>query len=288
VALGELGARLLTRDGRTAHHFDVPAHRLVVSDHGDRAIALALRGEAVDLWRLDLLQRRAARWCTARVDAYARDYDGSLWFVSIGDEVFALDALAPAFKALWRVSRVGGPVGAIARQALQCHFVVGGPPWERWTLELPALVLRRRSPLEVPERAAGSPAWSVGQSPDGETGLLQGLADTGEGLRSGQVRAVVHQGSTLKHDLLLTARYGLPRTPTLSGEWLAAPLVGAGGLDVLLLNLKAGSLAARFRLSGTREAAVRLGGMLLTLADDRGRLLVFDLAQKNLLRDLRL
>lgn len=46
VALGEAGAAMLTRDGRTIAQFDVPAHKLVVSDNGARAIALGRRGNS--------------------------------------------------------------------------------------------------------------------------------------------------------------------------------------------------------------------------------------------------
>ena len=49
VALGEAGLRLLNREGRTITHFEIPAHRLVVSDNGGRALALAPRGET---WRI--------------------------------------------------------------------------------------------------------------------------------------------------------------------------------------------------------------------------------------------
>ncbi len=41
IALGEAGVRVLARDGRVLFHLDQPAHRLVISDRGDRALALA-------------------------------------------------------------------------------------------------------------------------------------------------------------------------------------------------------------------------------------------------------
>ncbi|HET8782587.1 MAG TPA: bpX6 domain-containing protein, partial [Pyrinomonadaceae bacterium] len=63
VALGEIGVRLLTRDGRIVTHFDQPAERLVISDNGNRAIALARRGEVWRLSRLDLTEWRCEDWC---------------------------------------------------------------------------------------------------------------------------------------------------------------------------------------------------------------------------------
>src|SRR5262249_31275590 len=44
LALGELGVRIIGRDGRTTAHIDQPAFQLVMSDLGTRALAIAPRG----------------------------------------------------------------------------------------------------------------------------------------------------------------------------------------------------------------------------------------------------
>ena len=94
VALGEAGAQLLSREGRVLHRFDQPCHKLVLSDLGDRAIALASRGQiqsGVDpngqaevgtvyrLAHLDFARRTSKHWCEAVVGAHANSYDGSVW-----------------------------------------------------------------------------------------------------------------------------------------------------------------------------------------------------------------
>src|SRR5262249_20225992 len=88
AAIGEAGALLLNREGTTVAHFDQPADRLVVSDHGDCAIAMARRGEVWRLARLDLLSRHAEEWCEAHVDAFASDYDGSMWFIGAREDFY--------------------------------------------------------------------------------------------------------------------------------------------------------------------------------------------------------
>src|SRR5262249_42020814 len=54
VALGELGVRIYGRDGRVVARIDQPAHHVVVSDLGTRALALAPRGATNRIARLDL------------------------------------------------------------------------------------------------------------------------------------------------------------------------------------------------------------------------------------------
>ena len=52
-------------------HFDVPAFSLVLSLHGDRALALAPRGEQQAVARIDLVRRQAEPWCLVRSDVSA-------------------------------------------------------------------------------------------------------------------------------------------------------------------------------------------------------------------------
>jgi hypothetical protein len=168
VALGEAGARLLTPDGRCVAHFDVPAFSLVLSVHGDRALALAPRGSLMRLSRLDLLQRRAEPWCDARVDAFAPMYDGSWWFIAVGDTVMAVDVLASDVRALWRVPQVGEQVLAVAAGPSELSFVTvqTGGELERWSYSLPDPTLRARQPL--PGGKAVSQVLHLSLRPDGE------------------------------------------------------------------------------------------------------------------------
>lgn len=155
VALGEIGARLVTRDGRTVTHFDQPAERLVISDNGARAIALARRGQVWRLSRLDLVEWRSEDWCDAEIDAFAPNYDGSLWFLGAKGDFYAIDAQSKNFEALWRVPDAGGEVLRVARSASSCSFLTAasdGSELEQWSYQLPLLTLRRRtSPSKPPD-----------------------------------------------------------------------------------------------------------------------------------------
>ncbi len=139
VALGEAGVRLLSRGGRVVAELDQPAHLLVVSDHGDRAIALARRGDIWRLAKLDFANRRAEPWCDARLDAFAPNYDGALWFASGPDGLLAVETAAAGLEGSWGVSRLPGPTLAIARDAGRCSLVFGADEegHEVWTYRAP-------------------------------------------------------------------------------------------------------------------------------------------------------
>jgi hypothetical protein len=167
VALGELGVRLLGRDGRTLARFDAPASALVVSTHGDRALAVIPRDGAdgrspaspepgrnlVEIARIDVIGRRVQRWGLLAADAFARTFDGAIWYVARGGEILALDATTDDFEANWRI-RVGTD-GAHGR-ALEIHaterrlvFIGSGEGRTEGeqmieVYELPSVTLRKR------------------------------------------------------------------------------------------------------------------------------------------------
>jgi hypothetical protein len=107
VALGELGVRLVEQDGRTLARFDAPASALVVSSNRDRILAVIPRDDAVEVARIDVIERRVQRWGLLVVDSFARAFDGATWFVGRGSEVLALDATADDFHAMWRTTTEG-------------------------------------------------------------------------------------------------------------------------------------------------------------------------------------
>lgn len=187
VALGEAGIRYLTSDGRTIASFEQPAHALCVGDTGDRAIAVARRGDAssgfVRLTRVDLAKRQASRWVDTRITRWAETYDGSKLFVTSEDSVLALDVTADQPAALWRVDRLGGEVGALNRRPDALLFVVQREAeLTFWSYDLPSLRLGERR------------AWRDSDLVDPRG---PGFGVSGGSLRSAPSRdgVIVHSGS---------------------------------------------------------------------------------------------
>ncbi len=302
AALGEAGTRLLTRDGRTLVHFDQPAHRLVISDNGDRAIALAQRGEVWKLARLDFLARRAVDWCEARIGAFACDYDGAMWFIGNDNDFYAIDATAKGFDALWRVPDVEGQAIQITRSPSQCIFVVSDWGFGQWQYELPSLRLRHRSPIrcgkgdciylsshfavslrgivadqsltmEIIRRKGDSPPEQIEQSFGGKPLPCH--------LR-------LHANDELWKEIELGDETCQSAQPAISDDWVAAPVIDRTEARVSLVDLQQGEVRAEFTLERATEVRVRLQSQALTIADSRGRLLALDLRSGQLIRDLRL
>ncbi len=303
VALGEAGVRLLTRDGRTIAHFDQPAHRLVVADNGQRAIALAPRGETVRLARIDLANLRSAHWCDTTLQTFAPDYDGSLWFVATETDILAIDAVAERFQALWRTPDLTGIPVQIARNSQDCALLLrqpqlmessGGLPqlaetWWMWHFALPSLTMRDRLEQAPPDLRL---AFTRGVSPGGATAELRVHKTSQENLPASTPVSIddllqlgVHARVPFSDSFY--SPQAQPMQPILTESWVAAPFRFAHGVCIRLYERSKGKHCATLTLYGATLLSVRLNDTHLTLADDRGRLLVLDLNTGNLLRDLR-
>ncbi len=354
VALGEAGAQLLNREGRIVHRFDQPCHKLVLSDNGDRAIALAPRGQiqsGVDangqaeigtvyrLAHLDFARRTAKHWCEAIVGAHVDSHDGSVWYASVGRELCAIDVLNPQFAALWKSGDTGGQVIIASRQGDSCSLMtrkqeaIGA--WgqrlaeprvslEIWSFTLSGgPTLRHRSapvfpaddlvqphlnllPLQVlliasfkPEAVETDAAKAVAQStptPRAAEPLARPimLFYTGSG-RTEMVPPIAQNATpktspSLPRDFVLLASKEMrsPFTPVFGNNWYAAAMRDESGIVCFLLDSAKRQVRARVCLDGATDVSMRFAPNYLVLCDNLGRLLVIDLENGQLVRDLRL
>src|SRR5205823_5067737 len=128
---------------------DLPAHALVGSDHGDRALTIAARGDSVRVGRIDLLARRARPWTDLRLRGFAHDFDGATWFIADETAVTAIDMEGEQPRARWRVDRLDGIPMRLTRNANNLSFaVLGAEGAQLWTYELPRLDLRSRRAVD--------------------------------------------------------------------------------------------------------------------------------------------
>jgi len=295
VALGEIGARLLTRDGRTVTHFDQPAERLVISDNGARAIALARRGEVWRLSRLDLVEWRSEDWCDAEIDAFARNYDGSLWFLGAKGDFYAIDAQSKSFEALWRVPDAGSRVLSVARSESSCSFLTAssdGSDIEQWVYQLPLLTLRRRSsPPKLPDNIvrlnycnAFSPEGvyvdqSLYDVVDPETMLMTPLSS---------LELRVFEGELEKLAFTIGNELSGPLLPEVLGKWVVSPVLADDVIRVGVGNLQSQDVTAQLFLTGANQVSTRLAENTLTVADHLGRVIVIDLRRNCSIRNFRI
>ncbi|MBN8470364.1 hypothetical protein JYJ95_27980 [Corallococcus exiguus] len=276
LALGEAGARLVGPDGRTLAAFDVPAFSLVLSAQGNRALALARRGDLWRVSRLDLVERRATRWCDLELDAWAPTYDGERWFTAVRDTVSMVDTLAAEPRSLWRVSEKGGVVPKLAVDAKHLSFLVMHLTREqdfeyldRWCYELPGgPTLRGRSNLPAP---FGTPDVLV-LTPDGEAMAGRIAVPSGEEPEAWTYVAPI-----------VTRRFHRPaqRAEERAGEELSlswrVTRFQKGELHTAVLRTVADHARVTVEFSGTPPQVVRLTEDWCVVHDLLGRVVWLDL-----------
>lgn len=289
VALGEAGVRLLTRANRAVGELDQPAHRLVLSDRGDRAVALARRGDAWRLARLDFAARRAESWCDARMTAFAADFDGALWMVAAANGLVAVEVPhAMGFDGPWGVPELRRGVAGIARSPWSCAVLLeDGEELEVWRYELPGFTLRGRgAPGFTPPPLRSAEERHLGVTPRGR--LLALSTHPGE-------RPLLRVEGSSRPELELPVpdadRHSAawsPGEPLGAGGWIAAPVHGPEGIHVFLVEAVEGAVRAEVVLGRARQATLRLAPPVFIASDDRGRVLVLDLEHGLIRRSLRL
>ncbi|MBN8229783.1 hypothetical protein JYK02_19920 [Corallococcus macrosporus] len=276
LALGEAGARLVGPDGRTLANFDVPAFSLVASTQGNRALSLARRGDLWRVSRLDLVARRATRWCDAELDAWAPTYDGERWFTAMRDTVSMVDTLAAEPRSLWRVSQVGGTVLKLAVDAQHLSFLVlhlsPGQDFERlerWSYVLAGgPTLRGRT--DIPNLEATPDALAL--TPDGE--VVAGRIALAEGE---EPRDWSYLAPIAVRRFHLPSQQGEARVGAVLGQAWTVTRFQKGELHTAILRDLAGHTRASVEFSGTPPQVVRLTEEWCAIHDLFGRVVWLDL-----------
>ncbi len=284
VALGEAGVWLLGRDGRVQVRFGEPAHQLVLSDHGDRAVLVADRGEARRLARIDLTTRRVQSWCDARIDRFASTFDGSTWIVSHGGSLLAIDATSPDWEHLSSIGEDARPIHDIARtkQGLAATYEEQDGELEVWTFDPSSLLLRSRVRADV--------SGLVRTALTGRGTLVGWRRPTGDAYvtecRAGYLN---RGGQWVDLPLVATMERQDPRhIPFANDDWFAFPVVSPEGLAVHLVDATGHRVRAILRFPDGPIVGVRFQGTRALVFDTAGRVSVLSLESGHVLRHLRL
>ena len=296
VALGEVGVRLLTRDGRTVTHFDQPAEKLVIADNGARAIALARRGEVWRLSRLDLIEWRSEDWCDAHIDAFAPNYDGSLWFLGAKRDFYAIDAQSKSFEALWRVPEAGDKVLSVVRSESSCSFLTessDGSELEQWIYRLPLLTLRSRtSPPTQPDHVICLNRCAA-LSPDGVCAdqsfyvVVDSIQTESATLTRVPSDLRVFEGELQKLEIDIGNPSSEALVPEIFGGRVVSSVRAKDAITVRVIDLQSKDITAQMSLVGANQVSTRLTENTLTVADNLGRVVVIDLRRNCTIRNFR-
>ncbi len=280
VAHGDLGARLLTVDGRIRARWDVPAFQLVVADHGGSALLVARRGAVSEVHRLDLATRKVRPWATLAVRRFVPTFDGTNVFAVDADGIVVLDALGERPTAVWRELDREAVVYDIARRPDSLAALVLLPPvaadqaarLELWRWELPGIILRRRPAVTIDDAlggaitAAGDLVTLLG-APDGSSYVL----------RHNDARGVVPR------------RLPADVTPTIaaSGDLVAVFAATEQSTTVEVATVPTWSVGVQAVIPRAVGPRFRAHAGLATIFDQHGRILVVDLADRQVVANLR-
>jgi hypothetical protein len=303
LALGEAGLLFLSPDGKAITQLNQPVHKLVVSDDGSRAIGIAPRDSVSRLVRIDVVARTASYWCDTTISAYTDNFDGSVWCVANGEDVFLIDTLAQGFEALWRIPDLGGNVRAMQRNRKEHRlFVVTENPKQLilWTFDQPSCTLRSKQEFnaelsQIPPLAPHAISQTVlvrqavaiseagdiceqftARSPDQDhdpTMVCQITTHPSAGGRQ------THRSGMMSGSL---------RHASSQDFWMAIPVWQENNIEVFLLDTRSGTGQLRFRMQGAKQIALRFAESVLLCADDQGRVLALNVRTNKSTRDLRI
>jgi hypothetical protein len=298
VAMGEVGLKVITRDGRTIAHFDEPADRVVASDNGNRFIIMGRRGDVWCLSRVDVQSRRIAPWCHAEINRFARSFDGTTWYLAWGQDLYAIDASSQRLDALWRIPDLGHFVGPFTLTSGKLDFVTfKDKNFWLWEYQLPQLRLKNKTLLPFPRPL--ETVREVRLVSCSESGVLDcsAVLAAQPTPKVGNETASAHQilfrktnGSWTEFSNLETDEQVLT-DPVITSDWLALCLASKAATRILIYSYAKGAkpvLRIEIGIEGRCNPSVRFDGLLLTIADDLGHLRAYELTYGEQIRDLTL
>ncbi|MGN6696183.1 MAG: bpX6 domain-containing protein [Aquihabitans sp.] len=261
LALGALGCRLITDDGRTVAQWDVPTHQLVPADHGGMALLLAPRGDGAEVHALDLGSRRIQRYGGVAGSSWVPTCDGSTWSVLDERGLAFYDLHADRPRVGWRELDEVNCL-RLARSDLALAALVQSPynglEVMRWDPRSVTLIGRSKP-------SAPMDSESVVLTPDGSTHWVNG---------GGSVTTIPGHGARTTNQLreggrLLAAGDHLVQLWPEGDSWKldAGPFLDPGDRSVTIEM-------------GAVEPTVHALGGRLAACDATGRVVVVDLGSR--------
>ena len=152
LALGESGVSVVNQVGKQLAHYPIPAHHLVLSDNGQRALALAKRDSTMRISRIDLPNRSVADWLTLPVTFWSRRYDGIHWNVVVNNRLLAIDTSVDKLHVVWQIADLPGKIFSYSENThAQTLLIAAYDGIEQWRYLLPSRRLTQRDSWALPD-----------------------------------------------------------------------------------------------------------------------------------------
>ncbi len=268
VALGEVGAVVIDRFGRTLFRFAVPAEQLVIAESRLIALALARRGEVWRVSRLDLAQRSVVELGVLTMEHCAREFDGVAWTLVSKGLLRVLDTQHDLNTVLWQVTDLPGKVQAMSANSRLEQVLISsrGARQELWRYRMPQRTLAGRDQIEDladKEFVCLAPGFQT---------MIMGAESNDDGTHSFYYR---YSG--------LTRRFPLPEVKgqlvriDFSNGWMTFEVESdSQEMSCLLVRIQDAQCRAKLSWPG-RSLVCRIVGEQWLVFDEAGRLFHLDL-----------
>jgi hypothetical protein len=270
LALGESGVIRVNAKGRQLVHFPLPAYQLVLSHSGERALALARRGDVVRASRIDLTTCKVSDWISHPFDSWADQYDGVVWNAVIDNRIVAIDTTLDRLAVIWQVADLPGKVIDFCDDGvMQTILIAGEKELQQWRYALPARRLCQRDTVPMP----GAGVAKVMAHPKSTAPMLIHVSENGAGmtvaLRQPGGSELVLQLGSLNAGLKVDLKDG----------WLAVHSHASDGQYLCqVVDKIVCKVVAEIRLEHADQARISAHDGHLLLFDRAGRLLDIDCA----------
>lgn len=268
LALGESGVLRITAQGRHVVHFPLPAHHLVLSHNGERALALARRGDVVRISRIDVAANKVTDWISHPFDTWAGQYDGVTWNAVIDNRIVAIDTTQERLAVVWQVADLNGKIVDFHDDGTSQTILIGTrDDIEQWRYTLPERRLSQRDSYPLPrEDVPRLLAHPASQAPL-QVRIMHGA--------SGSELCLTRPTGT-ELQLQLGQLDASPLVEVMDG-WLFVQMQSANGdFRCLVADRRVHTVIAELRLEQAAHPRMAAHGNHLLLFDRAGRLLDID------------
>lgn len=268
LALGESGIVRVTAAGKRVIHFPIPAYHLVLSQNGDRALALARRGNVLRVGRVDLSTCKFSDWISHPFDAWAPQYDGVVWNAVIDNRIVAIDTTRDTLAVIWQVADLPGKIIDFYDTGVtQTIIMANERELQLWRYSLPARRLMQRDSIGLPPRevtramAHSNSSYPMLVTVEGKDGAFK------VSLRRPQGSSLDLKAGTQEDQIRVDIREG----------WIVVQHSDGGGhMDWLIVDQWANQCVAALTMSDAQHPGVAANGGHILLFDRAGRLLDID------------
>jgi hypothetical protein len=268
LALGEAGVVRINAKGKQIVHFPLPAHHLVLATNGERALALARRGDVVRASRIDLLSCKVSDWLSHPIDFWAPQFDGVVWNAVIANRLVAIDTTLDRLTIIWQVADLPGKVFDFHDDGKeQVILMQGAQGLQQWRYSLPARRMLQRDLIDIPDkdivRVMGVPTCTVPAM----------VRVVGEG-EDRSLHIALSHGALLK--FVIGSPAAQPGIATQDG-WVMVSSVGEDGLFICTVaDKRMQKIVTELRIAQADGAGVCAHDRHILVFDRCGRLLDVD------------